>query len=615
MASKDVLPPFGATRARGLLFIGLLAAAGCSGKDELPPPPGTDDGAADDTQPDDTGPDTTDPADDTGAETGLDTAPDETGAPDTDAHAGARLEAGGVVTCADPSAREASPIESWNPGGDWESQDWMTPDTVVAGAGVTVADLTGDGLLDIVLPHWEQDQLFVARAGGGFDDKTATHWPSEVTSNSATATVADIDGDADLDLYLCNMEGDDHLLINDGSGHFSDGTAAAGLSGRDRRCMGSSFGDMDGDGDLDLFVADYLWCLGDPETGETVCDRDPDTLSPQSLWENQGDGSFVDVSERLSRDTLVHSLMHGSVWIDVDLDGDQDLYVLNDSREEIAWVEPNLLYLNDGAGGLTRVEEGSQAELAMASMGLAVGDLNGDEYPDLLISDNYGVVLLESLGLMDWFNGALARGLDVRPTETDRETGWGTLLEDFDNDRDLDTAVVFGVLFPDGESFGAMEQPDALFLQGDDGQFEEIADAWGFSDTHVGRSLGIIDIDGDGWMDFLRSPLNGPAMLHRGRCGAEGWLEVHLRDDATPNRFGVGARVRLTTGGERQLRWIFAGGTSIHTSLQPQAHFGLGDPETFDAVDTLEILWPDGATSTFTDVTPNQRVTITRESL
>ena len=584
----------------------MLLTASCSGK-ELPDPPSSDGGG------DDSAIDTTDSgaaSDDT--EVPTDTAPvtDDTSDADTSGPENARLEGGGVITCADPGARAASPLLPWSPGGDWDDQDWEGPETNVAGAGVTVAELTGDGRNDIYLSHWEQDQLYVGQADGSFTDETAARLPA-MASNTSTTTAADVDGDGDLDLYVSNMEGNDYLLINDGSGHFSDGTAAAGLAGRDRRSLGNSFGDMDGDGDLDLFVADYLWCQ-ESEFGAIECDRDPETLDPRTLWENR-DGVFVDVSERLELDTLRHSLMHGAVWVDVDDDDDQDLYIINDFRTEISWVEPNLLYLNGGDGTFTRAPEEARVEIAIASMGIGLGDINSDERPDFIISDFYRVSLLESLSPVEWYDGALARGLQMNggADKGDRETGWGTLLEDFDNDGDLDTAVVFGILFPMEGSFGIREQPDALFLQGDDGQFEEIAEQWGFADTSISRALGIIDIDGDGWLDFIRGALDAPATLYRGACGAESWLEIHLRDDATANRYGVGARVKVTAGGESQLRWIVAGGTSIHTSLQPMAHFGLDDAAV---VDKLEVRWPDGETTTFSDVTLNQIVTVSRES-
>ena len=594
-----------------LLVLGL----GCSGKDELPPPPGGDGGDdtqidADDTQtettPDDTDTDTdtTDTADTSLPDTDTGDTTDDTGIPRV-----ASLEEGGVVTCADPSARDAQPLALWSPGGDWGDQGWGYPDNAVAGAGVTVAELTGDALYDIVLSQWGQDQLYVGQADGSFADETATRWPS-APSNSAASTAVDIDGDGDLDLYVSNMEGNDYLLINDGTGHFADGTAAAGFASRDRRSFGSTFADMDGDGDLDAFMIDYLWCFGEGNPSDELepdCDPEPEDVDPRSLWENQGDGSFVDVSDRLPHDALTESLMHTAVWIDLDSDGDQDLYLANDYIDvTLPWVQPNRLFLNNGDGTFEVAPDDTYAEIAVLSMGLGVGDLNGDEYPDLLISDNYKVTLLESLGPLQWFESSLSRGIGLGDSQ---EAGWGTLFADMDNDGDLDAPMVYGKIFPSDTLYEIQQQPDTIYLQGDDGQFSQVGDAWGFNDTQIARSLGVIDIDGDGWMELIRGALDAPATIHRSRCGAEGWLEVHLRDEATLNRYGIGARVRVTVGGESQIRWIQAGGTSIHTSLQPLAHFGVGGAAS---VDSVEVLWADGSADIFTDITPGQRVTVTR---
>ncbi len=513
----------------------------------------------------------------------------------------------GVVSCPDPGLREAQPMELADMGADWGEQDWYYPREEVAGAGVTVAELTGDGLYDIVLSHWGEDQLFVAQPGGGYADETAARWPAS-PARTASVTAVDIEGDGDLDLFICAIDSADTLLINDGSGHFSDGTAAAGLDVRDRRCMGATFGDMDGDGDLDLFAADYLWCaldLEDPENYQDCVELPDGVTEPQSLWENRGDGTFADVSDRLPRSVLVESMMHSAAWLDADGDGDLDLYLVNDYRDFIPWATENRLYLNDGSGQFAAAPE-LNADVRVASMGLGVGDLNGDELPDLLISDEFKITLLESLGGAGWAESALARGLEVDGS-IGRTAGWGTALADLDNDGDLDAPMVFGVIYADTLE-ESLDQPDAIYLQGDDGRFVEVGERWGFYNPGQSRSLAVLDVDGDGWLDLLRGALDGPAELYRARCGAESWLTVHLRD-GPPNAYGIGAAVRVEAGGRSQIRWVMAGGTSLHTSLQPLAHFGLG---ASDVVDAVEVRWPDGALSRYEDIAARQEITIRR---
>jgi hypothetical protein len=521
----------------------------------------------------------------------------------------ATLSEGGVVSCADPTLREDQPFTTPAMGADWAVQPFEVPDGESAAGGITVADLDGDGRYDVVLPHWEGSQIFMGQPDGTFADETAARWPAGVTPNSSAAIAADVEGDGDLDLYVCDAEGDDFLLINDGSGHFSDGTAAAGLAGNERRCLSASFADMDGDEDLDLFVADYDWCGLDEATGDVECERPPETIDdPRQLFENQGDGTFADVSERLPLERLAESLMHVPTWIDLDLDGDLDLLIANDAREEIEWAQGNLIFLNNGDGTFEDVTEGSGFGIKMAAMGVGVGDINGDLLPDLFVSDLGRVLMLETLGPLDFYDTTLVRGLQVTPSEDARWSGWGAELVDFDNDGLLDATMLFGYLPPDVHEQNPPEQPDLLHMQGEDGVFVDMAEALGVADLASGRGLVTIDVSGDGYPDLFKAFLDGPAVLYESNCGDAAWLEVRLHDPG-PNPFAVGATVYATVGERTRMRWIFAGGTGFQSSYQPLAHFGLGDA---DAVDALTVVWPDGETSTFYNVSTRQSVTVSR---
>jgi hypothetical protein len=521
---------------------------------------------------------------------------------------GVTLEEGGPVSCKDPAAREDTPFaEPWlDPG--WSHQFISVPDVESAGGGITAADFTGDGLLDVYLPHYTQDQLLIARPDGTYIDGTADGLPDPLNSASAAATAVDYEGDGDLDLFLCNSEGQDVLLQNDGEGHFTDVTEEAGLIGSDRRCTASTWADIDGDDDLDFFVSTYINC-DEYEDGAPVCVKTPDDVpEAKNLWLNNGDGTFQDASDRLPHDELVASLMHVSSLVDVDGDGDMDLFILNDTRGGIPWeTPPNLLFLNDGAGQFTRADDSTGVQLQMSSMGIGIGDLNEDGLPDFMVSDVNRVVMFETYGENFWVDTSLVRTLEVPPDADGYTSGWGTELADMDNDGLVDGVMAFGRLpwVPDPGEPGEF---DKLYLQQEDGTFVDVADEWGIADPGMGRGLATIDLNGDGYLDLLKASLGEPAKYYLSRCGEASWLKVDLRDDSA-NTYAIGAVVEVYSNDRYQTRWITSGATSLASSVQPHAHFGLGEQDT---VDELRVTWPDGEISIFEDVPARQTLTISR---
>jgi len=501
------------------------------------------------------------------------------------------------VLCEAPDARLEAAFDNVEPGPDWEAQvppGWEGG--FQHGLGVLAADLNHDGRVDVLLPDESRPQLFIQQADGTLRAETAERLPTppELAAveswQCTTASAADADGDGDLDLLLGISQGPDRLFVNDGGGHFTDVTIEAGLPLAGRRLSSAPWGDVDGDGDLDLFLG-Y----------DAFEERPPEPAPASELLLNDGAGHFTSASERLN--TLQRTgYTKVAGFFDLDADGDQDLYIVN---HQAAYVG-NQLLINDGAGGFYE-DPASGLGLVIAGMGLGVGDLNGDGLPDLMLSDWGSLWLMESLSPGVWYDGAAARGLSPALAR-DQVVAWGNELVDLDNDGLLDALVVFG---PASTAIGESnpeEQPDGVWLGRGDGTLRHQETELGLDQLRNSRGLAVTDFDGDGWLDLLRGGVDHRARLDIARCGEAAWLAVEPVGEA-PNTFAVGARVEVEVAGVVQTRWVHAASTSLHSASVGPAHFGLGDAE---AVDRLTVIWPDGARSTWRDVAARQRVTALR---
>ena len=522
------------------------------------------------------------------------------------------LEEFGVVECDDPVGTTQPPFYEVEPGGDWNDQpEAGEAERRHVGGGLAVADVTGDGILDLVLPTYGGTQLYVGQTDGSYTNETLDRLPGTGPSSTATGAVAaDYNGDGRLDLFITGYGEPDALWLNQEDGTFLDASDSAGVAGVDWFSVGGSWGDIDGDGDLDLFVsrqgdeqiifdslvyAQVLPCEGDPN----------------GIYINNGDGTFEDQSHLVWNG--IGEATFGGGWFDLDVDGFLDLYMVNDfgphcGSNLVAWNTGEQLEVGPAPG----------LDLQAYSMGLGVGDVNNDLIPDLLVSSLNGVHPVESALDGSWYDSTLARGLGYDPDETGRHIGWGADLADLDNDGDLDGMVGFGYLYQTEEAVQAIfdtigvadphEQPDGVWQQSEEGEFEQVADSWGLANTGVSRGFVLADLNDDGWLDVVRRDLDGPATIHLAQCGSNAWLRVSLSQPGD-NRFGVGARIEVATAAGKQTRTVAAGGTNFASAGPPEVHFGLGDAES---VEELTVHWPDGISTVFELVSGSQQVRIVR---
>jgi len=538
---------------------------------------------------------------------------DDTGPPDsvvdsaptdsaslTDSATGEPVEVrlGGTVTCAEPGRRDSDgPYVETVLSSAWETQHTTAWGATawVPGETIAVNDLDGDGALDILLGDITGAQLFL---GPEFDDDSERIPPPSwledgVAWDIGSAAPVDLDDDGDLDLYIGSNTGPDTVYLND-AGWFTESPSSLEYT-EIAPTHGAVWADMDGDGDLDAYVSN------DRVAGQSA----PDPGFPSALLENVS-GVLVDVSDRLPEEAL-NAYTKVATWIDLDGDGTQDLYLNNHQPDYVC----NHTLLNPGDGQLSLAAE-HPLSVCLSGMGTGIQDINGDRLPDLYLSGWGELVLLESAG-DGWYDSAASRGL-VPDVAGDQVVGWGTELLDMDNDGLVDAPAGFGPagLNANDPTIGTdnnpVLQPDGLWMGEADGSFVDRAAEWGVAGVSSGRAFATVDLDGDGFLDLIKSPRNAPAEAWLSRCDDSAWLLVRPRQ-ALPNAWAIGARVTVEVGDQSWTQWVHGGGTSYETHRPQEVHFGLGDIE---GVDRLTILWPDGVETQVEDLGVRQVVEVVR---
>jgi enediyne biosynthesis protein E4 len=487
------------------------------------------------------------------------------------------------------------------------------------GGGVGLIDYDGDGRLDVYCvqgghlpdeipppPAPQGDRLFRNRGDGTFEDVTAAAGLTAMPGGYGHGvTVGDYDNDGHPDLFVTRWRSY-ALYRNTGNGTFEDVTVRAGLGGDRDWPTSSAFADLDGDGDLDLYVGHY--CEWDPvRTPPCPHPTDPRRHGycvPRSIparadhiFRNDA-GRFVDVSE----DSGVRAADRdgrglGVVAAHLDDDDRIDLYVAND-------MTANLLFLN--RGGFHLEEAAAEAGVAtsahggyLAGMGIGCGDLDGDGRSDLAVTNFYGesTTFYRNLGGGQFADQTSAFHL-AAPTR--HVLGFGVAFLDADNDGRLDLAQANGHVNDYRPSI-PFAMPAQLFLGRQGGRLIEVSstagDCWRI--PRLGRGLAVGDLDNDGRQDVLIVASGQPLAYLHNQGPAGHYLTLQL-EGASPrsNRDAIGARVTVTVGGRRQFAQRIGGGSYLSAG-DPRLHFGLGDATGIEAI---EIRWPSGRVDRYTDL-------------
>jgi enediyne biosynthesis protein E4 len=494
------------------------------------------------------------------------------------------------------------------------------------GCGCAFFDYDNDGWMDIFVlsgtrlagaPPGATNRLYHNDRDGTFTDVTEKAGLEKVGWASSVC-VGDYNNDGFEDLFI-TYYGQNVLYRNNGDGTFTDVTKQAGLTNDPTRWgSGATFLDYDRDGHLDLFVANYVKfdMTRIPKPGvDTNCnwkglpvECGPRGLPPayHSLYHNNGDGTFTDVSKESGISSARESYGMTAVCADFDEDGWPDIYVACDST-------PSLLFMNQHNGtfseeGVLRGVAFNEDGMEQAGMGVGVGDYDLCSHLDLFkthFSEDTNI-LYHNDGKGNFVDVTTSAKLGV---ET-RFICWGTGMVDLDNDGWPDLFVVAGSVYPQIEKKlpeFPNKCPRMVFRNLGNGTFEELAEQAGpaILQAHCSRGAAFGDFDNDGDVDILVVNLNEPPSLLRNDVrGDHHWLKVKLIG-TTSNRSAIGARVIVHYGKKSQAQCVTSQ-ASFYSSNDPRLHFGLGPETSAD----IEIHWPNGGKQELRAVKANQLVTV-----
>ncbi len=527
------------------------------------------------------------------------------------------------------------------------------------GGGVAVGDINNDGLPDLYFTsNLGPNHLYLNKGNYRFEDITARAGVADSDGWKTGVTMADVNGDGLVDIYVSGVDyltkhGHNVLYINNGDGTFTDRTKEYGLDhvGHSTQAL---FFDYDGDGDLDMFLLTH-------STHRTMVrfplHPPPDQPTGDRLFRNDG-GHFVDVTDRAGIRGGSEGYGLGVVASDVNLDGCPDLYVANDFEEN------DYLYINNCDGTFTESIARATGHISKSSMGVDAADFNNDGRPDVAVLD----MLPERQDIrntsastenMVAYNLKIEAGFHPQYTrntlQLNRGMGrfseigalagvaatdwsWAPLFADLDNDGRKDLFVTNGIYRRPNDldyvayvgrdsiqaslGLGVTSQNLAPLLQrmphipianyafhnNGDLTFTNEAHAWGLDQPGFSNGAVYVDLNNDGALDLVVNNLNAPAAIYRNRARAlnhNHFLQVVLRG-AGLNTAGIGAKVILKAGGTMQLLEEMPT-RGFESSVDPRLHFGLGDAQR---IDSLTVIWPDRRFQVLTGIRVDTAITL-----
>ena len=494
------------------------------------------------------------------------------------------------------------------------------------GCGCAFIDYDNDGWMDLFLlsgtrlevaPTGTTNRLYKNNRDGTFTDVTEKAGLQSVGWANGVC-IGDYNNDGFDDIF-CTYFGQNKLYRNNGDGTFTEVTKAAGLlNDQPRWGAGCAFLDYNRDGLLDLFVSNYVRFSFEhaPLPGansncnfrgvSVECGPRGLPTGRHSLYRNNGDGTFTDVSQQSGVAQVAQGYGITVIAADLDEDGWPDIYVACDST-------PSLLFINNHDG--TFREEGVVRGVALsadgeeqAGMGVGIGDYDRDGHLDLFkthFTDDLCVLYHnDGKGNFDDVTRSAHLGVETR------YVCWGAGIVDLDNDGHPDLFMVTGNVYPEVERKlpqYAYKTPRVVFRNLGNQTFEELIEVAGpgVAAVHSSRGCAFGDFDNDGDMDVLIINMNEPPSLLRNDIhGKPNWLKVRL-EGVKSNRSAIGARVLVHYGGRTQAQSVLSQ-SSFYSCNDPRLHFGLGSSTVVD----IDVHWPSGLTESLKHLEINRLITL-----
>jgi len=553
------------------------------------------------------------------------------------------------------------------------------------GGGVAAGDIDGDGLPDLYFSSSiGSNHLYRNRGNYQFEDITERAGVAAPEGWKTGVTMADVNGDGHLDIYVSAVsylgeKGHNILFLNNGNGTFTDRTREYGLefAGYSTQAV---FFDYDCDGDLDMFLLNSSTHM-ERRMGQPNARSSPNAASADRLYRNDG-GRFVDVSAAAGirdSDHGVEGFGLGAVATDVNLDGCPDLYIANDFQEN------DFLYINNCDGTFTESITRATGHTSRFSMGVDAADVNNDGQPDVFVADmlpEREEILKTSASSEDYnlFNLRLRAGYHPQyerntlqlnrgevslgpagfeePVATTGQVpsfseigylagvyatdwSWAPLFADFDNDGWKDLFITSGIYrrpndldyiayisseavqaslakgitkenLPLVKRMPQVRLPNHAFRNNGDLTFTNMAEPWGLAEPGFSNGAAYVDLNNSGALDLVVNRINAPAAIYRNHArslNTNGYLTVELRG-ARGNTSGIGARVTVKEQGITQvLEQNLTRG--FESSVDPRLHFGVGAAKQ---IDSLIVVWPDRRMQVMTGVAVNRLVTVWQDS-
>ena len=446
---------------------------------------------------------------------------------------------------------------------------------------------------------------------------------SEDVGEGMSVSVADYDNDGDPDLFVTNY-GDFKLFRNNGDKTFSDVSSIAFPEGiKDSWYGGSTWGDYDLDGDLDLYVAGYVDFSRRPQYTNLRFPMDFGGL-PNTIYRNNGDGTFKDLTSELNVLSDASRKSMQVLFHDFNEDGFPDIFVANDT-------DANGFYLNKGNGTFKVFSGPSGLSTTDGSMGIEIGDINNDGLSDIVYT-NYAAEVNAIAYLIDnksSNDGKLRNAVFTQNFDSPMihklswpKISWGPGLFDLDNDGDLDLFFANGHL---NSVSGDNRQSNLLFENNGNGLYKDISNSSGILGTgeRIHRSAMFADYDDDGKIDMFITvngqqiedgkgntvfdPNQGRGILFQNQSKTKNnWIKIRLEGNQS-NRDAFGTAVSLISNKRKQKQFLISG-EGYFSSHAKELYFGLGQS---NIIDNIQIKWPNGLIQTFKDILPNQTIHFT----